>query len=162
MWSLVSGLVKCLNRQFASSTLALYTAFMVREWTLVEEHLVSAICACVKFSQKYGKLCYFSILPHNWHSQWQWVLISLGLMHNLHRQTKDTVTGNHGEMTMWWLFYFLLCDAVRWCITCVIENNKYGYVMMQKAMEIVNFMHAQMAETRHSFCCRSSARHVQG
>ena len=36
----------------------------------------------------------------------------------------------------------------------LIENNKYGYIIMQNivAMKIVNFTHAQMAETRHSFC----------
>ena len=29
-------------------------------------------------------------------------------------------------MTMWWLFYYLLCDA-----TVLIENNKYGCIIMQ-------------------------------
>ena len=35
----------------------------------------------------------------------------------------------------------------------LIENNKYGYITMQNngAMKIVNFMHAQVAETRRSF-----------
>ena len=35
----------------------------------------------------------------------------------------------------------------------LIENNKYGCVIMQNngAMKIINFMHAQMAETRCSF-----------
>ena len=41
---------------------------------------------------------------------------------------KDTVTGSQGEMTVWWLFYFhsvMLRDDV------LIENNKYGCVIMQ-------------------------------
>ena len=35
----------------------------------------------------------------------------------------------------------------------LIENNKYGYVTMQNngAMKLVNFTHAQTAETRRSF-----------
>ena len=35
----------------------------------------------------------------------------------------------------------------------LIENNKFGCVIMQNngAMKIVNFTHAQTAETRHSF-----------
>ena len=35
----------------------------------------------------------------------------------------------------------------------LFENNKYGYVTMQNngTMEIVNFTHAQTAETRRSF-----------
>ena len=35
----------------------------------------------------------------------------------------------------------------------LIENNKYGYVIMQNngAMKIVNFTHVQTAETRCSF-----------
>ena len=36
-------------------------------------------------------------------------------------QLKDILTGSHGEMTMWWLFYFLLCDDV------FFEKCKYGY-----------------------------------
>ena len=47
-----------------------------------KECLVSAVCSCVKFSQKSGKPCYFGILPRNGHlqRQWQRVLISLGLI----------------------------------------------------------------------------------
>ena len=35
----------------------------------------------------------------------------------------------------------------------LIENSKYSYVTMQNngAMKIVDFTHAQTAETRHSF-----------
>ena len=34
----------------------------------------------------------------------------------------------------------------------LIENNKFGFAIMQNngAMKIVNFMHTQTAETRHS------------
>ena len=37
----------------------------------------------------------------------------------------------------------------------LIESNKYGCIIMQNngAMKIVNFTHAQIAETRRSFCC---------
>ena len=37
----------------------------------------------------------------------------------------------------------------------LIKNKKYGWVIMQNdgAMKIVNFMHAQTAETRCSFRC---------
>ena len=44
----------------------------------------------------------------------------------------------------------------------LIENNKYGCIIMQNnwAMKIVNFTHAQTAETRHfSVICE---RRVQG
>ena len=42
----------------------------------------------------------------------------------------------------------------------LIENNKYGCVIMQnnEAMKIVNFTHVQTAEIRHSFYCCSSPR----
>ena len=109
-----------------------------------KEHLVSAVCAYAKFSQKSGKPCYFGILPYNSHLQWQWqqVLISLGLMHSLHRRRIQCLEA----MDEWpcgdcFTFYsVMLCD-------------EYGYVTMQNngAMKIVNFTHAQMAETRHSF-----------
>ena len=35
----------------------------------------------------------------------------------------------------------------------LIENNKYGYITMQNngAMKIINFTHAQTAETRRFF-----------
>ena len=129
------------------------------------ECLVSAVCACVKFFQKSGKLCYFgillrmeyaqswyfSILPHNGHLQWQRrrVPISLGLMHNLHRRRIQCVEamnkwpcGDHSTF-----YSAMVRDDV------LIENNKYGYVTMQNngAIKIVNFTHAQTAETRHSF-----------
>ena len=46
---------------------------------------------------------------------------------------------------------FTLCMMLREDV--LIENNNYGCVIMQKngAMKIVNFMHVQTAETRHSF-----------
>ena len=100
-----------------------------------------------KFSQKSGKLCYFGILPRNGHLQWQWwrwVFINHGLTST---QTKYTVTGSHGKMTVWWLFYFLLHGAT----IHVLENVRHNHT--NGAMKLVNFTHAQMAETRHSFRC---------
>ena len=43
----------------------------------------------------------------------------------------------------------------------LIENNKYGYVTMQNngAMKLVNFTHAQTAETRRSFRPSVNARY---
>ena len=62
-------------------------------------------------------------------------------------------------MTVWWLFYFLsvvLRDDV------LIENNNYGCVSMQnnRAMKLVNFAHAQTAETRRFSSARE--RRVRG
>ena len=118
-----------------------------------KEHLVSAVCACVKFSKISGKLWYFGILQRNGHLQWQWrqVLISLGLTHDLHKWR-----------SIQWL------EAIeKWpCADCLtfysvmlhddvlLENIKYGCIIMQNngAVLLVNFTHAQTAETRHSFC----------
>ena len=59
-------LLNCLYRYFVITdvpwpyfSLASYPAFTDRR----KERLVSAVCACVKFSQKSGKPCYFGILP---------------------------------------------------------------------------------------------------
>ena len=108
-----------------------------------KERLVSAICACAKFSQKSGKLCYFGILPHmeyaypcyfsilprNGNSQWQrrGILISLGLTHNLHRRRIQCPEA----MDKWpcgdcFTFYSAMLPN-----DVLIENNKYGYVTMQ-------------------------------
>ena len=74
--------------------LLLWTITEAPTWSFVsgihgrrKECLVSAVCACTKFSQKSGKPCYFGILPCNGRLQRQWwrVLISLGLTHNLHK-----------------------------------------------------------------------------
>ena len=77
------------------------------------------------------------------------VLISLGLMHNLHRWRIQCLEA----MDKWpcgdcFTFYsMMLRDDI------LIENNKYGYVTMQNngTMKIVNFTHAHTAETRRSF-----------
>ena len=132
----------------------------VHGWT--GRMLVSAICACTKFPRNLGNHVilvffriwnthnhvYFSILLWNGHLQWQrWrVLISLGLTHNLHRQRIQWLEA----MDKWpcgdcFTFYsMVLRDDV------LIENNKYGYIT-NRAMTIVNFMHALTAETRCSF-----------
>ena len=42
------------------AALASYPAFTDGQ----KKRLVSAVCTCMKFSQKSGKPCYFGILPH--------------------------------------------------------------------------------------------------
>ena len=93
----------------------------------------------------------FSILPHNGYLLWRWVLISLGLTHtcNLHRWRIQWLEA----LEKWpcgdcFTFYSVM---LRYDV--LIENNKCSYIIMQnnEAMKIVNFTHAQTAETKHSF-----------
>ena len=109
--------------------LASYPAFTVRggaRWR--KERLVSAICACIKFSQKYGKPCYFGILPRNGHlqQQWWWVLISLGLTHNLHRRRIQWMEA----MEKWTCGDCFTFYSVMLHYDVLIENNKFGCVIM--------------------------------
>ena len=95
--------------------------------------------------------CYFGILPHNGHLQWQWrrVLISLGLVHNLHKRRIQWLEA----MDKWPCGDCFTFSSVMLRDDILIENNKYCCVIMQNngAMKIVNFTHVQMVETRHSF-----------
>ena len=101
----------------------------------------------------HNRVILVAILHHNGHlqQQWRWILISLGLMHNLHKRRIQWLEA----MEKWpcgdsFTFYsVVLRDDV------LIENNNYGCVIMQNngAMKIVNFTHAQTAETRCSFLC---------
>ena len=104
---------------------ASYPAFMDGR----KEYLVSAICACVKFSQKSGKPCYFGILPCNGHLQWQRqrVLISFGLMHILHRWRIQCLEAiDEWPCGDCFTFYStMLHDDV------LIENNKYAMSLAQ-------------------------------
>ena len=50
-------------------------------------------------------------------------------------------------MTMWWLFYFLLHDGAQWRI----NQKQWVWLRHYGTMKIVNFTHAQTAETRCFF-----------
>ena len=60
----------------------------------------------------------------------------------------DWKPGRNDRVVIVFFYSVMLRDDV------LIENNKYGCVIMQNngAMKIVNFTHAQTAETRRSFC----------
>ena len=76
---------------------------------------------------------FFGILPRNGHLQWQWqrVLISLGLTHNLHKWRIQWLKAME-KWGDWFSFYFVI----------VADNGP---------MKIVNFTHVQTAKPRHYF-----------
>ena len=96
-------------------------------------------------------LVFFRLMATHSDSDGEFLSALIGLMHNPHKERIQWPEA----MEKWpcgdcFTFYsVVLHDDV------LIENNKYGCVIMQNngAMKIVNFTHAQTAETRHSFLC---------
>ena len=83
-----------------------------------KEHLVSAICACVKFSQESGKLLFSTCIMATCNNSDNVFSSSLSYAYSTQLISRDTLTGSHGEWPLWWLFSFysvmLHDDVINW------------------------------------------------